>query len=1023
MLSPHVSAPLVVVALCGNVASGATTTVAAPAEKRTFNLPRGDAVVTLKEFAATAAGTPIVYLVDRVRGATTNAVSGEFTPREALDRMLIGSALEAAQDAATGALVVSRKRSVEVTPRTGEVGPVSDPQPKPQSNPMKSPRNLLAILAAWMAAATSTEAQTPPADAKAPDEPVKLSIFTVSEASTSGYASMQTTSGMRTVQDLKNVANSISIVNSELIADTGAFNLPELSKYFVSGEVSPNPAGFQQTISRGIPSNSGALRNGWYWYSPQDAYAMERVELLRGPNAFLYGESAMGGMTNQVTKRGLFTRDFNRVKVTGGAGGIFTGGQAKDYNLRRAELDVNRILLEKKLAIRLAAVASNGTGWDDNASSKIRGLYGSISYRPFRSTTIDVMIEHGDTTHVRSQGLFTDQFSYTTTTPLTNANGLIHVPSTNQFYRANGQVRSAGPALTITDTSVVRKGFQVFGPNNTQDDNFNSFSIEVTQNVGKNLHLMLSGNAYQRKTNLYGNTVGLPVYRDLSPLLPGGAANPNFNRLFTEYQRSDAISGNIVRDLRVSAVYDLNTSWMKQQFVLNLQQHQDNPLAQAGAKFAEFIDPANPSFLGTIDPTISVAATAANRATLTNNRFFRRYYLSDGDAPQLTGDMGGKPGVSTWFADLVGGASAAANATWRRFYIPSVAVGASGSYFKDHLFTLVGFRQDHFNMRTENGVVRALPNYTWVNNYIPGQALPQVQFLNSKADGANYGGVLRVNDTLAFSWNHGKSFQISVGDGAGLFTPGQVQEIGTGEGQDASMRLTLFGGRLEVNTTYYKNFSPNARISPAPNIAVLDEATAIFGTGFNRLGTDYQTLNTTGWEMEVVANFTRNWRLMLNGSTNKLAITNRLPQLKAFQAAAKGQSKATPLLDAFLLTFPEGVPSAGYTKARANVFTRYDFTQGVLKGFYIGGGANWRQPTFRGNVVLVQGGTAVPVWSPSYAVVNLLAGYITKFSNHPVSFSLNIDNALNKSYYASVASNIASWGAPQNFRFSTVVDF
>jgi hypothetical protein len=36
---------------------------------------------------------------------------------------------------------------------------------------------------------------------------------------------MQTTAGMRTVQELKNVANSISVVNSELIADIGATNL------------------------------------------------------------------------------------------------------------------------------------------------------------------------------------------------------------------------------------------------------------------------------------------------------------------------------------------------------------------------------------------------------------------------------------------------------------------------------------------------------------------------------------------------------------------------------------------------------------------------------------------------------------------------------------------------------------------------------------------------------------------------------------------------------------------------------
>ncbi len=1017
---------LVATAVCCAATLSALHGAAATEQKRSYNLPSGDAAATLNQFAGVS-GQQIVFMMEKVKGERTNAVTGDYAAREALERMLEGTALSATRDPATGAFVVSRRRTAEATPRPGEVGSTSDPQMKPPAKPMKLPRTLLAALATWVASATSAHAQTTPpagpAAAKAADEAITLSVFKVSEDAVAGYQSMQTTSGMRTVQELKNVANSISIVNSELIADTGAISLMEVSKYFVSGEASPNPNGFQQTISRGVPSNSGALRNGWYWYSPQDAYAMERIELLRGPNAFLYGESAMGGMTNQVTKRGLFTRDFNRVKVTGGAGGIFSGGDVKDNNLRRAELDLNRILVADKLAVRFAAVASNGTGWVDNASSKIRGLYGALTYRPFRSTTVDVMVEHGETTHVRSQGLFTDQFSFTTTATGTNANGLIYVPGTAQFYRATGQVRSAGSGLTIIDPTVVSKGFQVLGPNNTQDDNFNSLSIEVTQNVGKHLHLMLSGNAYQRKTNLYGNNVGLQVYRDLSPVLPGGAINPNFNRLFTEYQRSDAISGNIVRDLRLSAVYDLKTSWMKQQIVLNLQQHQDTPLAQAGAKFAEFIDPANPNFLGTIDPNISVAATAANRATLTNNRFYRRYYLSDGDAPQLTGDMGGRPGVSTWFSDLVGGAAAASNATWRRFYIPSVSVGASGSYFNDHLFTLVGLRQDHFNMRTENGVVRALPNYTWINNYIQGQALPQVQFLNSKADGANYGGVLRVNDTLAFSWNHGKSFQISVGDGAGLYTPGTVQEIGTGEGQDASMRLTLFGGRLEVNTTHYKNYSPNARISPAPATAILDEATAIFGTGFNRAGTDYQTLNTTGWELEVVANITRNWRLMLNGATNKLAITNRLPQLKSFQAAAKAQSKATPLLDAFLLTFPEGVPSAGYTKARANMFTRYDFTHGALKGIYVGGGANWRQPTFRGNAVLVQGGTLQPLWSPSYAVVNLLAGYSTKLLQRRVSFSLNIDNALNKSYYATVATNVASWGAPQNFRFSTTVDF
>ena len=69
MLLPHVSVVHPVAALCSAVAVSVSATGATEAGKQTFNLPRGDAAVTLKQFAA-AAGTPIVYLVDRVRGAT-----------------------------------------------------------------------------------------------------------------------------------------------------------------------------------------------------------------------------------------------------------------------------------------------------------------------------------------------------------------------------------------------------------------------------------------------------------------------------------------------------------------------------------------------------------------------------------------------------------------------------------------------------------------------------------------------------------------------------------------------------------------------------------------------------------------------------------------------------------------------------------------------------------------------------------------------------------------------------------------
>jgi outer membrane receptor protein involved in Fe transport len=162
---------------------------------------------------------------------------------------------------------------------------------------------------------------------------------------------------------------------------------------------------------------------------------------------------------------------------------------------------------------------------------------------------------------------------------------------------------------------------------------------------------------------------------------------------------------------------------------------------------------------------------------------------------------------------------------------------------------------------------------------------------------------------------------------------------------------------------------------------------------------------------------------MLNAATNKVVTENRAPLLKGFQAEAKAQGKATPLLDAFLLTIPDGVPNAGYTKTRANLFTRYTFSTGSLKGAFIGGGANFRDPTYRGNGTATQGGAVLPLWSPSYTLATLLAGYQTQLMGRPTSISLNISNLFDKDYYLSATTTTGSWGAPRSWRMTVVTDF
>ena len=355
MLSPHVSAPLAVVALCGSAVAGATTTVTAPAEKRAFNLPRGDAAVTLKQFA-TVAGTPIVYIVDRVRGTATNAVSGEFTPRDALERMLAGAALEAAQDAATGAFVVSRKRTAEAALRKGEVGPVSDPQPKPIVKPMqKSPfARLTAALAAFIVADVSAQIAPTPK----PEDPLMLSPFTVQTSTDVGYEASESLAGTGLKTKLTDLSASVSVVTAKFLEDTGSKNLADILVYQANIEVrgfggnlwgggfgepslSNGPTG---TRVRGLAEATQA-RNFYRSILPMDGYNTDRVEINRGANALLFGVGSPAGIINSTTVPAELQRQRGKVELSVGS-----------YGSWRAALDYNAVPSRGEFAVRVAAV-------------------------------------------------------------------------------------------------------------------------------------------------------------------------------------------------------------------------------------------------------------------------------------------------------------------------------------------------------------------------------------------------------------------------------------------------------------------------------------------------------------------------------------------------------------------------------------------------------------------------------------------------------------------------------------------
>jgi len=84
------------------------------AERKRFDIPAGTADKALKEFIAQS-GSELVYPAELARGVKSSAVIGDFTPPEALDKMLAGTGLVASQDPKNGALVVRRETPASPT--------------------------------------------------------------------------------------------------------------------------------------------------------------------------------------------------------------------------------------------------------------------------------------------------------------------------------------------------------------------------------------------------------------------------------------------------------------------------------------------------------------------------------------------------------------------------------------------------------------------------------------------------------------------------------------------------------------------------------------------------------------------------------------------------------------------------------------------------------------------------------------------------------------------------------------------
>ena len=205
-------------------------------------------------------------------------------------------------------------------------------------------------------------------------EAIVLSPFDVIvDSDANRYSVSQATSGGRVAVDLNDSMQSVSVVTRDLMDDAAALRILDAVSFAVAGVTeSTIPNGLDRTTIRGFQTD-GQTVDGFYSVTQMnlDPVFIERIEVVKGPNAILAPAGVPGGTINNVTRRPRFSNFGSLSAEVGG------------FDSNRIELDYNRVLVDKSLAFRVVGAFQDTKGFADDD----RRIYAVMPMLTYRSST------------------------------------------------------------------------------------------------------------------------------------------------------------------------------------------------------------------------------------------------------------------------------------------------------------------------------------------------------------------------------------------------------------------------------------------------------------------------------------------------------------------------------------------------------------------------------------------------------------------------------------------------------------
>ncbi|MGD9799909.1 MAG: TonB-dependent receptor [Parvularculaceae bacterium] len=196
------------------------------------------------------------------------------------------------------------------------------------------------------------------------------------------YTSEHTSTATKTDTALVDIPQSISLITRDLIDDQMMRSMADVVQYVPGVQMGQGEGHRDAPTLRGNASTADfyvdGVRDDVQYY--RDLYNAERIEILKGPNAMIFGRGGGGGVINRVSK----TAGFEPVQAITLQGGSF--------GFARGAIDLGAAF-SGSAAGRLNAFYENSDSYRDFVGIERFGVNPTLRFAPTDRTTIDAAYE------------------------------------------------------------------------------------------------------------------------------------------------------------------------------------------------------------------------------------------------------------------------------------------------------------------------------------------------------------------------------------------------------------------------------------------------------------------------------------------------------------------------------------------------------------------------------------------------------------------------------------------------------